>query len=350
MAIYGLERSRLTRPADARRAAPDGQDPERRGRRGESRQSPTDQALVRRLRAGDRAAFETIFRRYEPRLLSYCRHMLGNRDEAEDALQQTFIRAHRALVSASPPRELRPWLYTIARNCAHSAMSARRPSAELEGHEPSFDGLAAVVQDRADLRELVGDLQTLPEDQRSALLLAELGDLSHEEIAGVVGCAPKKVKALVHQARTTLIAQRDARAASCEEIRMQLSVARAGELRRGPLRRHLGVCPGCRDFAAAVGAQRTSLAVVLPVLPTAGLALRILGHTAAGAASAGAGGVGLVGGGHAAAAAVTGGGSASAGASGAGAASGVSAAGASAGGATAAGGVTAAAGTATGAG
>jgi RNA polymerase sigma factor (sigma-70 family) len=350
MSIYGLQRSRFTRPADARRTAPDGQNPEPAGRRGESRDKPPDQVLVKRLHGGDRGAFETIFRRYHPPLLSYCRHMLGSRDEAEDVLQQTFIRAHRALVSGSPPRELRPWLYTIARNCCHSAIAARRPSTDLEGHEPAIDGLAAIVADRADLRELVGDLQALPEDQRSALLLAELGDLSHEQIAGVVDCQPRKVKALIHQARTTLIAQRDARAASCEEIRAQLSVARGGELRRGPLRRHLGVCPGCRDFAAAVGAQRTSLAAVLPVLPTAGLALRILGHTAAGAASAGAGGLGLAGGGHAAAAAaVTGGGSASAGASGAGAVSGISAAGASAGGAGAAGSLSVAAGSATGA-
>lgn len=58
--------------------------------------------------AGDEAAFEAIFKRHYAPLLSYCRHMLGNQDEAEDALQQCFIRAHKALASHPPPRELRP--------------------------------------------------------------------------------------------------------------------------------------------------------------------------------------------------------------------------------------------------
>ena len=67
----------------------------------------------------------------------------------------------------------------------------------------------------------------------------------------------------------------------CEDIREQLAVARGGELRRGPLRRHLKLCVGCRDFQLALSAQRQSLAAVLPVLPSAGLAAAILGHGAA---------------------------------------------------------------------
>jgi RNA polymerase sigma factor (sigma-70 family) len=300
MSTYGIERSRFPRPADVRRALPGTKFPEHRpaGPRGPEG-GPSDAVLVARARDGDRGAFEAIYRRYEAPLLSYCRHMLGDRDDAEDALQQVFIRAHRGVVSGTPPRELRPWLYTIARNCCHTAITSRRPTAGLDDHEPSIAGLSDVVRDRADLRELVGDLAGLPEDQRSALLLAELGDLSHEEIAGAIDCPPQKVKALVHQARTTLIAQREARAAPCEEIRMQLSLARGGQLRRGPIRRHLGMCTACRDYAAAVQAQRSSLAAILPVVPTAGFAVRVLGHTAAGAAgSIGGGGLSAAGGTH----------------------------------------------------
>jgi RNA polymerase sigma factor (sigma-70 family) len=291
MSTYGLQRSPAPRPTDAGRPLPvtsqPGVESSRQGRHG--RERPADRVLVGRVRRGDAQAFETIFRRYQTPLLSYCRHMLGNRDEAEDALQQAFIRAHRGLVSSAPPRELRPWLYTIARNCCHSAIAARRPVDDLADHEPSIAGLAEAVRDRADLRDLVRDVQALPEDQRSALLLAELGDLSHEEIARIVECPPRKVKALIHQARTALIAQRAARATPCAEIRAELSVARGGQLRRGPLRRHLSLCAGCREYAVAVSAQRDSLAVALPVLPTAGFALRVLGHTATGAAAAGSG-------------------------------------------------------------
>jgi RNA polymerase sigma factor (sigma-70 family) len=264
----------------------------------------TDARLVRRMRDGDERAFETIFKRHHAPLLSYCRHMLSSQDEAEDALQQTFIRAHRALLGESPPRELRPWLYAIARNCCLSAIAARRSTDELDERTPSLGGLSEEVHEREELRELVGDIARLPEDQRSALLLSELDDLSHRAIADVVGCPVSKVKALVYQARTTLMAEREARSASCRDIREELAVARGGELRRGPLRRHLRLCAGCRDFQLAVEAQRQSLAIVLPVLPSAALAARILGHGAlhaaastsavAGTGAAAGGGTGVV--------------------------------------------------------
>jgi RNA polymerase sigma factor (sigma-70 family) len=241
------------------------------------------------LRQGDEHCFEAIFKRHHAPLLSYCRHMLGNREEAEDALQQAFIRAHRALLGASPPRELRPWLYAIARNCCLSAIAARRPTGELYDGTPSLVGLTDEVHERQDLRDLVGDIGRLPEDQRSALLLSELEDLDHRAIATIVGCPVSKVKALIYQARTTLIAERAARESPCQEIRERLAVARGGELRRGSLRRHLNICPGCRDFQSAIAAQRQSLASVLPVLPSAGLAAQILGHGLAGGATVGIG-------------------------------------------------------------
>ncbi|HKH79991.1 MAG TPA: RNA polymerase sigma factor, partial [Solirubrobacteraceae bacterium] len=238
------------------------------------------------MQGGDERAFEAIFKRHHAPLLSYCRHMLSNQDEAEDALQQAFIRAHKALLSSSPPRELRPWLYAIARNCCLSAIAARRSTTPLDDRTPSLAGLSEEVREREDLRELVAGIGRLPEDQRSALLLAELDDLNHEAIATIVGCEVSKVKALIYQARSALIADRDALGASCHDIREQLAVARGGELRRGPLRRHLKLCVGCQDFQLALGAQRQSLAAVLPVLPSAGLAAAILGHGAAHAAGA----------------------------------------------------------------
>jgi RNA polymerase sigma factor (sigma-70 family) len=304
-----------------------------------------DATLVRRAQSGDERAFAAIFERHHPPLLSYCRHMLGNRDDGEDALQQAFIKAHRALLGGTTPRDLRPWLYAIARNCCLSAIAARRPTAPLEDRTPALAGLSEEVRRREDLRELLDGIGRLPEDQRSALLLAELDDLSHQAIATVLGCPVSKVKALVYQARSALIADRDARETPCQEIREQLAVARGGELRRGPLRRHLNLCSGCRDFQLAVGAQRHSLATLLPVAPSAGLMAAILGHGSAHAA-----GVAGIGGGGAGAGATSAGGAAgtgvgvtSAGASVTGA-SGIAASG------TAAVGTAAGAGTATGAG
>src|SRR5215218_5445870 len=76
-----------------------------------------DDRLAALAAAGDERAFEALYDRHHRALLGFCRHMLGTREEAEDALQQTYLRAHRALLARGAPAELRPWLFTIARNC-----------------------------------------------------------------------------------------------------------------------------------------------------------------------------------------------------------------------------------------
>src|SRR5687767_9790697 len=237
-----------------------------------------DGKLAALAATGDERAFEAVYDRHHRPLLGFCRHMLGSQEEAEDALQQTFLRAHRSLVTQGAPAELRPWLYAIARNRCLTMLAARKAAAvPVEDLEPATEGLNAGVEQRADLRDLLGDIARLPDDQRSALVLAEVGDLSHAEIAAVIEVPTAKVKALVHQARTRLIADRDARETPCEDVREQLSTARAGELRRGPLRRHLALCEPCRAYKDAVAQQRSALALVLPVLPSAGLKDTIFG-------------------------------------------------------------------------
>ena len=216
-----------------------------------------DERLATLVRCGDEAAFEVLYDRHHASLLAFCRHMLGSREDGEDALQQTFVRAHRALRTGRLPDAVRPWLFAIARNRCRTVLAARREAAvPVDEVEFGFDGLAEDVRRRADLRELVADLGRLPDDQREALVLFELGDLSHTEIAATIGCPPGKVKALVFQARTALIAEREARATPCEDIRGQLEVARGGVLRRGPLRRHLHQCDPCTRMAAGAAAAR----------------------------------------------------------------------------------------------
>jgi RNA polymerase sigma factor (sigma-70 family) len=265
----------------------------------------SDETLVAAVRAGDGRAFEAIYDRYHRPLLSFCRHMLGDREEGEDALQQTFLGAYRDIVSSAKPIHLRPWLYTIARNQCLSMLRARRDKVPLEDAQPATEGLASAVQQREDIRDMLVDLRRLPEDQRAALVLAELGSLSHEDIADVVGCPRSKVKALVFQARRSLAASRLARETPCSEVREQLATLAGGALRRGPLRRHVRECPGCREFEAEVRRQRRAMAALLPVIPSAGLKSAILaeiGIGGGGAAAAGAGalgGLGAVGGGSA---------------------------------------------------
>src|SRR3954466_4094760 len=146
--------------------------------------SNSDEGIVALVRAGESCAFEALYDPYTPGLLSYCRHLLGSLDEAEDAVQHTFLAAHRALLADDRPIHLKAWLYAIARNRCLSMLRARREAVPLEGlHEPSTDGLAVAdaVERREELEELLGDLARLPDDQRAAVVLAEVGDLSHDE-------------------------------------------------------------------------------------------------------------------------------------------------------------------------
>src|SRR4051812_35945485 len=249
----------------------------------------SDERLVEHVRGGDPAAFEVLYDRHSSGLLGFCRHMLRSQADAEDALQQTFIAAHSDILRAGE-RELhvKAWLYTIARNRCLSTLRARREQPADDEFELVTEDLANEVQQRDDLRALLADVSMLPDDQREALVLAEVGDLSHTDISEVIGCEAAKVKSLVFQARTALIDRRLARETPCEQIREQLATLRGGALRRSHLRHHIEACPGCAEYREEIRRQRAMLAVALPVVPSAALRAKVLG------------GIGLGGGGTAA--------------------------------------------------
>jgi RNA polymerase sigma factor (sigma-70 family) len=250
----------------------------------------TDEQLARAAGRGDTAAFEALYERFQPQLLSFSRHMLGRAHDAEDVVQHTFLAADRAFRSGKVPKAVRAWLYTVARNrCVSILRAAREDRALPDAEVPSTENLAAEVEQREDLRNLLADLRRLPEQQRAALLLAELSDLSHPEVAGVIGVRPGKVKALVFQARETLMAAADARSIPCRSIQEELAAATGAAGRRRHLRHHLEQCPGCREYAERVRAQRASLALILPVVPTVALREGVFSGLACGASAAGAG-------------------------------------------------------------
>ena len=255
-----------------------------------------DDQLVERVRRGDEAAFEVIYERHVPGVLSFCRHMLGSRDEGEDAVQQTLAAAHRDLLRDDREIRLKPWLYTIARNRCVSMLRVRREQPD-DTLDVSTEGLDDQVQCRADLRALVADLQDLPEDQRAALVLCELGGLSHADVAEALGCQVHNVKGLVFRARSALIERREARSTSCEEIQQELATARRGGLRRGKLRHHVRSCPACSNYLEQVRAQRQMMRVILPVAPTVGLKEGVLAALGIGGGASGGGGAAAGGGG-----------------------------------------------------
>ncbi len=278
-----------------------------------------DERLVEQIRRGNERAFEVAFERHGGAILGFCRHMLGSREEAEDAVQHTFAAAFNDLQRGGERQiALKPWLYTIARNRCLSLLRARRePTAELE--EIPTIGLHEQVERRSELRDLLGDLRELPEEQRAALLLAEAADLSHAEVAGVLGCEVARVKALVFRARSGLIERREARETPCAAIREQLANLRGGSLRRSELRHHVRHCVGCSEYREQVRRQRQMFAVALPVVPSVGLKSSVLSAAGIGGGAAGGGAAAAAGGGAAGAAVAGGGGMALGGALGSGA-------------------------------
>ena len=254
----------------------------------------SDERLVARLREGDRRAFEAIYDRYERPIRSFCRHMVGQPEDADDAAQHVFLSAYRSIVHTTKPIDLRPWLFTIARNRCRSLLRARyraQAFSESTEYEPSIEGLGVQVERREQLTELLRDIARLPEDQRAALLLAQLGTLRHSEVAQVLEVPSDKVKALIFQARSSLLASQIARETPCCDIREQLTTQTGAALRRSNLRRHLRDCAGCRDFEARLKHQRSAMLTLLPVAGAPAIRSAIVSHAASGGAgAAGAGG------------------------------------------------------------
>jgi RNA polymerase sigma factor (sigma-70 family) len=164
----------------------------------------SDERLVDLLRAGSEPAFEAIVSRYRGPLLRYCSALLGG-ERAEDAVQQTFVKAYDAMHRDDRPLLLKPWLYRIAHNTAHNALRDNALRDDPLGDE----GAAAeqpelVVERRERLRSVLASVQDLPPRQRDALVLRELEGRSYEEIAAALGVGGGAVRQLLNRARTTL--------------------------------------------------------------------------------------------------------------------------------------------------
>src|SRR5664279_6133748 len=167
----------------------------------------SDERLIAMIRRGQHAAFETLVSRYQSRLLSFCRHMLGSREDAEDVLQEVFAAAFNAVLADEREINVRPWLYRIARN--RSLNHLRRASAVgVDSMDIHFAEHGMSTGDRAirreSFRELLSDVHELPETQRTALLLREIDALSYEQIAHAMETTVPSVKSLLVRARISL--------------------------------------------------------------------------------------------------------------------------------------------------
>jgi RNA polymerase sigma factor (sigma-70 family) len=280
----------------------------------------SDEQLIELTRKGQHGAFEVLVQRYQSRLLAFCRHMLNSAEDAEDVLQEVFAASFNAMIADTRPINARPWLYRIARNRCLNHL--RRPTSAGQDSMDIFerDGgatTADTVHKREEFRQIVADVQDLPETQRTALLLREIDALSYDDIAATMETTVPSVKSLLVRARVSLAEAAEARLLTCEEVRLELGEVAEGLARSSaPVRRHLKGCERCRVFKGELRRANKALAAVYPlgplVLVKKFFAAKVGFGAASGASTAGsgsgaAGGAGFAGGAAAATGGVAGG-------------------------------------------
>jgi RNA polymerase sigma-70 factor (ECF subfamily) len=176
--------------------------------------------LLRRLQAGEDAAYAELVTRYAPRLLTTARRFLRQEDDARDAVQDAMLCAFRAIGSFNGEARLSTWLHRIVVDAALMKLRTRRrhPEQSIEELLPSFDKGGAWAQEtkrwclpseelleRRSVRERVRRcIEQLPETYRTVLVMRDIEDLDTDEVAEMLGATPNAVKIRLHRARQAL--------------------------------------------------------------------------------------------------------------------------------------------------
>jgi RNA polymerase sigma-70 factor (ECF subfamily) len=167
---------------------------------------------VRRARAGDQAAFTALVEAYQTPIYNLCYRMLGEAGEAEDAAQETFLRAYSQIATYDPSRPFKTWLFSIANHHCIDRLRKRRLTwlsieDDLPPH-PALQEQAPGPEEASVRREQTEALQALlarlPPDDRSVVVMRYWYDLSYEEIAEATRTTVSAVKSRLHRARGSL--------------------------------------------------------------------------------------------------------------------------------------------------
>lgn len=166
-----------------------------------------EDALLARARDGDADAFDALLRPRRARLWSVCLRVVGDRQDAEDALQDALTAAWLHLGSFRGEARFDTWLYRIASNAA-LAVARRRRERAVDPHDLPEDGdlLRDHADQVADVDRVRRALAALPEQFREAVVLREVADLTYEEIAAHQGVGVQTVKSRLNRARAQLVA------------------------------------------------------------------------------------------------------------------------------------------------
>ena len=177
----------------------------------------TDKELVRRVKKGDRDAFDLLFSRYQHKILNLVSRYLRDPQDVEDVAQEAFIKAFRALPRFRGESAFYTWLYRIAINTAKNhlvARSRRPPGTDVDVDDAEyFDGNDALRESESPEAALARDqlsseidlaIAELPDDLRSAVTLREFDGLTYEQIAEIMDCPVGTVRSRIFRARESI--------------------------------------------------------------------------------------------------------------------------------------------------
>ena len=168
-------------------------------------ESPSEEALVSRSAKGDEQAFAVLVNRYKGMLYTMAYKMLRDSGRAEDAAQDTFIKAYAALPGFKGQSKFSSWLYRICYNTCISMIRKRKPDGDLEQAEHiGVEGPAEEFRTRELAAMIQDEVNRLPDDYRNALTLYHFNGMSYDEIAQMTHRPMGTVKAHIHRARSAL--------------------------------------------------------------------------------------------------------------------------------------------------
>ncbi len=179
---------------------------------------PPSEELMAMIARGDEEAFEILVNRHQTSILNLVYRFIGDRTQAKDLAQEVFLKVWQSAQNYEPKAKFTTWIYRITANlCFNELKSARRKKwfsfnrSDEDGEHTFEETLADSAPSAEDLllekersRQISDALQSLPDNQRMALVLKRYDDLSYQEIAQIIGCSVSAVESLLVRAKRTL--------------------------------------------------------------------------------------------------------------------------------------------------
>jgi RNA polymerase sigma-70 factor, ECF subfamily len=167
------------------------------------RLTDSDEDLYLRIGAGPgEQAFKLLYERHASRVFAYCSRILGNRDAAKDAFQETFIRLYQKAVQNLGPLRVAPYLYAIAHNVCITSIRSRKHNVPIDEYTLHDEDRSLEHTERGELVRLA--IELLPMDYREPLILHEYNDVSYADIAEIIGIPVSTVKIRIFRAKEKL--------------------------------------------------------------------------------------------------------------------------------------------------